>query len=278
MILILDSGSTKTHCVAINGDKRSDYIFQGINPFYQTETEIESLLKEGLADILKEYVKDIYYYGAGCSFPEKKAVIRNAFGSIFCEADVNVENDLLASARALFGNGSGIACILGTGSNSCLYENGAIVQNVPPLGFILGDEGSGAALGKKLVADCLKNQLPKTIADKFLDRFSTTPKEIMDKVYKQQFPNRFLASLSVFFYENLDVPELYKIVENSFCEFAERNICQYDCEGKTVSFSGSVAYYFEEILKRVCSKYDLSFGTVVKEPIEGLVAFHTAKN
>lgn len=276
MILILDSGSTKTHCTAISGGKRSDYIFQGINPFYQTETEIEALLKESLTDILKEYVKDIYYYGAGCSFPEKKAVIKNAFCSIFCEADVHVENDLLAAARSLFGNGSGIACILGTGSNSCLYENGVITQNVSPLGFILGDEGSGAVLGKKLVADCLKNQLPKAIADKFFDRFNTTPKEIMDKVYKQPFPNRFLASLSIFFYENLDIPELYKIVESSFSEFAERNICQYDFKDKTVSFTGSVAYYFEEILRRVCSKHDLQFGTVVKEPIEGLVAFHSS--
>lgn len=185
---------------------------------------------------------------------------------------------MTAAARALCGRRRGIACILGTGSNSCLWNGEAIEANVSPLGFILGDEGSGAVLGRRLVGDCLKNRLPRGLREEFLARFDLTPAAILERVYRQPFPNRFLASLSPFLAERIDVPEIRAIVFDGFVDFFRRNVMQYDgWDRLEIHAAGSVAYYYREVLREAAAACGLRLGTVVRSPMAGLVAYHSSE-
>lgn len=276
MILIADSGSTKTHwCIADNSTAIKHIYTKGINPFYQSEEEIRLEIQQYLIPEIDVFsINQIYFYGAGCSFPEKKLLVHNALGYFFKDTMVEVQSDLLAAARSLFGKEEGIACILGTGSNSCFYNGTEIIDNVSPLGFILGDEGSGAVLGKTLVADCLKNQLPAELKTKFLTQYNITAAEILENVYKKPFPNRFLATYSKFLYENIDNPAIHQIVYNSFSAFVKRNLLQYKVESTNVRCIGSVGYYFKDILMEVAKEYNITIDQVMQSPMEGLLVYH----
>ena len=276
MILIADSGSTKAEFRLLGTDAEEKiFILPGINPFYQSETEIRELINNDLYSDLTEYnIRKIYFYGAGCAFPEKKKIVENALLYSFPQADIFVDSDLLAASRALFGANKGIACILGTGSNSCFYNGKEIEKNVSPLGFILGDEGSGAVLGRKFIADCLKNQLPVSLQKKFFSQYNTSPSEIMDKVYRQPFPNRYLASLSPFLLENMGEKSICRIVTESFTDFFERNIKQYSITDEKLRFIGSIAYYFQKTLREVAEKNGYQIDKIEKNPMEGLIQFH----
>ena len=280
MFLLADSGSTKTHWNLVKDGVSFKEIFTaGINPFYQTQQEIEQEIKQVLLPQIPEELFNsltrIFFYGAGC-IPEKIPVLQKAL-QMFFPIEIEVNNDLLATCRALSGREVGIVAILGTGSNSCLFDGAKIVKNVSPLGFILGDEGSGAVLGKLLVADILKNQLPDIVKEKFFNRFNLTSAEIMERVYRSPFPNRFLAGLSVFIKENMqDEPLLYAIVEKSFTTFFERNILQYGCIDLPIHFSGSIAYYYQDVLNVVAKKYDFQIGKVETYPMSGLIDFHSS--
>ena len=210
MILIADSGSTKTDwCVVREGRTVRRFETDGTNPFFQAPEQIERTLASQLLPRLDgRPVRSVFFYGAGCAFEEQTAMIRRVLRSLLDVRRVEVGSDMLAAARALCGRDPGIACILGTGSNSCRWDGQRIAEQVSPLGFILGDEGSGAVLGRRLVGDCLKNRLPAGLREMFLDRFGLTPAEILDRVYRQPFPNRFLASLSPFLAEHIAVPEI----------------------------------------------------------------------
>jgi len=229
MILIADSGSTKTDwCLVDNGVLVKQIFTKGTNPFFQTEDEISAEVSENLLPYLDTAKVDaVWFYGAGCAFPEKNEIVRAAIAR-HLDVPIEVGSDLLGAARGLCGRQPGIACILGTGSNSCFYDGKEIVSNVSPLGFILGDEGSGAVLGKMLVGDVLKNQLPAALKEEFLAKYELTPAIILERVYKKPFPNRFLASLSPFLVEHLDVPEIHTLVLNGFKAFFDRNVKQYD--------------------------------------------------
>jgi N-acetylglucosamine kinase-like BadF-type ATPase len=274
--LIADSGSTKTHwCVMSGGVIEKEVVTGGVNPFYQTQQDIVSLLDSQLVAELKDYVIDeIYFYGAGCAFPDKKLIVSQALVRFFGQATVAVQSDLLGAARSLFQHEAGIACILGTGSNSCYYDGREIVQNISPLGFILGDEGSGAVLGKLFVADCLKNQLPEWISEKFLDEYELTPAAILDRVYKQPFPNRFLAQFTPFILEHIEEPAIFNLVFDSFDAFLTRNVLQYSLDELRVGFIGSIAYYFRDTLEIVTSERGIVVSDIVKSPMEGLVRYH----
>lgn len=277
MILLADSGSTKTDwCLADGAAEICRIATHGTNPFFQSADEIAREVDGSLLPRLgNRPIERIRFYGAGCAFPEKIAVIRDVLAARFTAADIEVGSDMLAAARALCGRNAGIACILGTGSNSCLYDGTEITANVSPLGFILGDEGSGAVLGRTLVGDCLKNQLPTGLREKFLTRFGLTPADILERVYKKPFPNRFLAGLSPFLAENLDVPEIRALVKNGFMRFLRRNVLQYpDCREFPVHFTGSVAYYYKEILEEAAVESGLRIGSVARTPMEGLVRYH----
>ena len=277
MILIADSGSTKSEFRLFekNG-KEKIFILPGINPFYQSETEIKGLINKDLCSDLSGFdVQEIYFYGAGCAFLDKKKILENALLYSFSQAGVFVGSDLLAAARALFGTNKGIACILGTGSNSCFYNGREIEKNVSPLGYILGDEGSGAVLGRKFISDCLKNQTPLSLQKKFFSQYNISPSEIMDRVYKQPFPNRYLASFTPFLLENVNEEYVYLLVKKSFMEFFERNIKQYSTTDEKLGFIGSVAYYFQDILREVAEEVmGYRIEKIEKSPMEGLRQFH----
>lgn len=277
MILIADSGSTKTDWRLISEKEEVKSVSTpGINPFYQTEEEIENQISTLLYPELMGFsVKKIFFYGAGCAFEDKKQIVKNAISVSFPKAQIEIEFDLLAAARGLFLKEKGIACILGTGSNSCFYDGKNIIHNVSPLGFILGDEGSGAVLGKKFAADCLKNQLPEKLKDKFLKQYDLTPAQIIESVYKKPFPNRFLAQFTRFLSENIAEPSIYNIVFDSFTEFFTRNIMQYNnYKDYPVCFIGSIAYYFKDVLEVAANELDIQIGIIYQSPMPGLIKYH----
>lgn len=276
MLLIADSGSTKTQwCLVNEGEIKKQIFTKGINPFYQSESEIKSEIELTLLpELLGEKIDRICFYGAGCSFPDKKMVVSNALGFLFRDVMIEVYSDLLAAARSLFGVEKGIACILGTGSNSCYYDGVQIVENVSPLGFVLGDEGSGAVLGKTLVADCLKSQLPDELKVKFLEKYNLTPAEMLEAVYKKPFPNRFLAQFTPFLSENIANSSIYNIVYNGFLAFLKRNVMQYELEGLKIGVVGSVGYYMKDVLSKAALDSGLTVDFVVQSPMSGLIKYH----
>ena len=280
MILIADSGSTNTHwCLVQNGEVVNGIVTDGINPFYQTDMEIIALLDDQLIPKLSKIdIDSIYFYGAGCSFPEKKILVSRALVRFFGNSMIEIQSDLLGAARSLFQHEKGIACILGTGSNSCYYNGKEIEQNVSPLGFILGDEGSGAVLGKLFIADCLKNQLPLELKEKFLTSFELTPEMILENVYKKPFPNRFLAQFTHFLLENIEEPSIFNLVYDSFDAFLVRNVMQYPLEDILVGCVGSVAYYFRDTLEIVASERRIVISDIVQNPMKGLVKYHSETN
>ncbi|MBS2211937.1 ATPase [Carboxylicivirga mesophila] len=275
MVLIADSGSTKTEwCLLSNGSILGKCITKGINPFYQSSTDIlQSLREEYTLNNTKPQA--IHFYGAGCANEEKNNIVHNALLEFFGEMPININSDLMAAAHSLCQNNEGIACILGTGSNSCHYDGQNIINNVSPLGFIIGDEGSGAVLGKKLIADILKKQLPLAAIELFFSKYNTTPAEILDNIYKKPFPNRYLAQYTKFISENIAIPELESLVIVSFKEFIERNLLQYNnIEQLEIHFTGSIAFHFTKQLRKALASYKLNLGSVNQAPMEGLIQYH----
>ncbi len=276
MILIADSGSTKTDWLLTSEDGKTENscTTKGINPFYQNSDEILVLLQNELA-IPTDKVNQIHFYGAGCANEEKNKLVQTALNVFIPKAEANIYSDLLGAAHALCGNQQGIACILGTGSNSCLYNGKTIVHNVSPLGYIIGDEGSGAVIGKLLISDILKKQLPHPIIETFFNEYNTSRDEILNHIYKQPFANRYLAQFSKFIYKNIHYPELETIVINSFNSFISRNLLQYnDIKYHKIHFTGSIAYYFKEQLSNTLQNYNLTLGNIYKSPMNGLAKYH----
>lgn len=276
MILVVDSGSTKTAwCFISAGNKTKIITTGGMNPYFRTSEDILKELNSELRPKIQCKIKNIFFYGAGITNNETGEVIKNILAALFPESAIETHSDLLAAARATLYNKRGIACILGTGSNSCLYDGEKIIEHIPPLGFILGDEGSGAVLGKKLLADYLKGNMPKNIATKFKQEFPFQYAEFLQKVYKQEQPNKFMAALVPFIHENLDEEYCQTLCETSFSEFLERNILKYtNYLNEQICFVGSVAFYFSEILKKTLEKKGFNMGMILKEPAKGLIKYH----
>lgn len=276
MKLIADSGATKTDwCIGKSPTDCRIIQTQGINPFHQSKEHIRMVLSEELLPQLEkeESITHIHFYGAGCT-PEKSVILKGILRTIFPEADISVESDLLGAARSLCGKEKGIACILGTGSNSCEYDGEKIVSNVSPLGYILGDEGSGAVLGKRLVGDCLKRQLPEAICQAFLKETRLSPAEIIDKVYRQPQANRFLASLTPFLLAHRETPEIHALLLSCFTDFFRRNVMQYEYQRKEVHFTGSIAWFFKEEVTEAAHALNIRTGKFIKSPIQGLTIYH----
>lgn len=279
MILIADCGSTKIDwCLIENGKVAKQVFTSGINALLMGEEQIRQTIADELVPEIKGYeIGSVYYYGAGCLFDDICANVRRAIAANIPSAKtIEVDTDLLAAARALCGKNPGIACIMGTGSNSCYYDGVKIVDNVSPLGYILGDEGSGAVLGKLLVGDVLKNQLPAALCEKFLKKYDLDRQKIIEGVYKKPAANRFLASLSPFLIENIEEPAVHRLVLNAFKAFFVRNIENYEgYKTMSVSFVGSVAYYYRDVLEEAASSLGIKIGTVIKSPMEGLIKYHS---
>ncbi len=278
MILIADCGSTKIQwCAVENGKVVKEIFTPGMNAVMLTEEEMTSRIANELKPEVEGLAFDsIYFYGAGCISPEVCDNVRRAIAANVPAPVIEVYTDLLAAARALCGHEAGIACILGTGSNSCYYDGKEIVDNVSPLGYILGDEGSGAVLGKLLVGDVLKKQLPEELCEKFLAQYDLDRMKIIQKVYREHPANKFLASVSRFLIENIDEPAVHRLVLNSFKAFFVRNIANYE-NYKTlkVNFVGSIAYYYRDVLAEAADSVDCQIGDILQVPMEGLIKFHT---
>lgn len=276
MILVADGGSTKTEWRAIEDGKSGASIFSpGINPYFLSAEEIYLLIRDDLVSLSGITPEKIWFYGTGCNSDAKNSKVREALASLFPESIVFVGSDLLGAARSLCQDKPGIACIMGTGSNSCYYDGSRIVSNVSPLGYILGDEGGGAVLGKKLLSAVLKKQVPAELIEAFFETYKMSPSEILDSVYMKPFPNRFLGQFAKFISANIKYQELREIISTSFDDFIMKNIIQYpESKNHPVSFTGSIAFYFRSFLEERLSYNGLNAGKITLSPAEDLVRFH----
>ena len=280
MKLIADSGSTKVEWCLLEGGKVVKQIFtSGFNALMLTEEEISQYLEDELISQLGELtekVNEVYFYGAGCIDEEVCRNVRRAIRHNIKADTIEAHSDLLGAARALFGDREGIACILGTGSNSCYYNGREIKDHVSPLGYVLGDEGSGAVLGRHLIGDVLKNQLPRELCDKFMDEYRLERSTIIRRVYKEPSANRFLASVTPFLLKNIEEPAIHRLVLNEFKSFFVRNVAQYDhYRNLPVSFVGSIAFHYQNVLHEAADALDATIDVIIKTPMERLVKFHS---
>ena len=277
MILIADSGGSKTDWRLI---KKDGSIAQanapGFNPYYQPIDDLKKNVKEILLPQINDHrVNKIFFYGAGVSSVKNQLTIKSAFLEFFPEAHIEIGWDLLAAARALCGHEPGIACIMGTGSNSCLYDGEKITDNVANLGWILADEGSGANIGRKFLVDYLRNKLPEKLAAQFHQRFPLSREEFLEKVYQQEKPSAFLASFAKFIFQHLKEPYCYKLIYDSFAEFYENNVMKYEnYQNLKVHFTGSIAFYFSNVLRQVANDKGITVKNILEGPIAGLTLYH----
>ncbi|TPE45189.1 hypothetical protein [Pontibacter mangrovi] len=277
MILIADSGSTKTDWRLVTSDAvLGQAQTAGFNPMYQDADEIYQEVHDVLLPQLNDQVPTaIYFYGAGCSSPDRNKRVEDALRRIFPEAELHVDHDLLGAARALCGRKPGIACILGTGSNTCLYDGADIIDNVPSLGFLLGDEGSGAYMGKLLIKAYLYRELPEDLATSLTNTYNLTKDGILDTLYSSSMPSRYMATFARFVHEKQKHPVIHGMIYENFSEFFERHVVKYKGhETLPVNFVGSIAYHFGDTLKQVAQKYGLHVETIIKSPSEGLILYH----
>jgi glucosamine kinase len=278
MILIADSGSTKTTWCLVHEDDSAlheKWHTDGINPFYQDEKTIFRMLEKTMPSLNHNNL-EVHFYGAGCSGEAANKIVYGALLQFFNPASITVDSDLMAAARSLCQHEEGLACIMGTGSNSCFYDGSQITYHVPALGYILGDEGSGADIGRRLVADVLKNQLPPDICNHFLKYCGLGREEILAHVYKHPFPNRFLAGFAPYVAENTFKPPIYQLVKTGFDKFFRRNISQYpQAATLPVHFTGSIAWHFRDILAESARDQHFTIGKICPDPMEGLMEYYS---
>lgn len=279
--LIADAGSTKVEWALIGPDGKleANFTTPGFNSLMAEKEEIQSALAD-VDTLLKDYEmpEEIRFYGAGCVSRQVCQKVEDALRAVWGSEIIAAESDLVGAARALFGKSKGIACILGTGSNSCLYDGEKIAVNVPSLGFILGDEGSGASLGKRLINDAFKGHLPSPVREKFLAEHNITLDDILDMVYRRKEANKFLASLVPFLSRYLWNPYVYSLVLEEFRSFIRRNIAMYPgAHTLPISFIGSIAVVFENVLREAASAEGYSVAAIMKSPVPGLISYHTAE-
>lgn len=277
-MLIADSGSTKTDWVCFSDSDESPRIevrTMGLNPFHVSDNEIRGVFNnELLPQLTGVKINSVYFYGSGVR-PEVEGRMCELLKEAFPDADdIEAHSDLLGACRALCGNSQGIACILGTGANSCVYNGSVIVHNTPALGYILGDEGSGAVLGKNLLHDLYTGVLPNNLRVRFEKETGLQLSEIINKVYRESQPSRFLASLSEFIYRNLGDEGIRQLVYSTFNDFANYHLSRYGRKNLPVSFVGSIAWYYKEQLELILQMHGYEVGVIVQSPLEGLIAYH----
>lgn len=278
ILLIADSGSTTTDWAVVSDTATLHIKTPGINPVHQDDTTIECTIAQGLLPQMNGITPThIYFYGAGCVGGETNMRLNNILSHHFPDAHIAIESDLLGAARSLCGHNRGIAAILGTGANSCYYDGHDIVANIPPLGYILGDEGSGASLGKAFLRALLRKELGKELLDEFYTTFDTDYRKLITRIYREPAANRFLASLSPFIASHLDNDAVRTIVADTFASFIDNHIMRYDYNDTRLHLTGSVAHYYRHIIAEVARNKGIEIGTITRSPIEGLITYHTNK-
>jgi len=277
MLLIADSGSTKCDWRLIAEDKSfQDFESMGINPYFHNEDVIESELRDNSQMMtFADKVTALFFYGAGCSSKELKRIVDNGLSRVFPNAQIYVDHDLVAAAFAVYEDQPCIACILGTGSNSCHFDGDIVREEVPALAFILGDEGSGSYFGKKLLADYFYKKLPAEISQKLKSEFKVDKDTVVDRVYRQPHANVYLASFMKFITSFRGTPYVDNMISEGIGRFLDIHVkCFRNAEEVSINFVGSVAHYHEDILRKEAEKRNLSVGKIVKKPIEGLYHYH----
>ena len=279
MILIADSGSTKTIWKCTDGaGKVQTANTAGINPYYNNRNDIIKESTHARTQLSGLNIEEIYFYGAGCSTDKQKEIVSQALASQFGSEKISVNTDLLGAARALFQKESGIVCILGTGSGSCIYNGDQIIRSIPSLGFILGDEGSGASLGKQFVRDFLREDMPSDLIRIVNEELGINKEEVLLHVNQDAMPSKYLAGFSKYLHEYLDNKYIHDLVYHSFEEFVKEYVVRYNGyqEYKT-GFIGSIAVNYQKILKEVLDKYQLELGKIETNPIDGLIEYHLSQ-
>jgi len=278
MIIIADGGSTKTNwCLVTEEGKKVYFNTEGYNPYFSDEEYIIHSLKENLpTDLDLTAITEVNYYGAGCSTADKRQIVENAMQAVFTHSKINVGHDLLAAARALLGNTEGFAAILGTGTNTCIYDGKDVASNIDSGAYILGDEGSGCYIGKKLLTDYIRGYMPEAVRKNFWDTFQLTPDDINERVYTQPRANRFCASFSKFVYDNIvNIEYSRNIVRTSFEDFFRNLVTHYpDYQKYTFNCIGSVGYNFRNVLEEVATENGMTVGRIIRSPIDDLVKYH----
>ncbi|MFW6226487.1 MAG: ATPase [Bacteroidota bacterium] len=276
MQIVADSGSTKTLWYLLDEDHQpSSYCeTSGINPYFQQSSEIVKTLEKEF-DLSYENLKSIYYYGSGISNEQKRnelhVALRNYFGSV----PIHIESDLLGAARSLCGTEKGIVSILGTGSNSCFYDGTKIAENISSLGYALGDEGSGAYLGKVLIGKVFRKQFPQYLIKLFFDTYPVTLGEVLNKVYREPYPNRYLAGFTRFLSNHIQDAHIQKIVKDAFELFLINNIHPYSLAKQLpLHFTGSIAWHFRDLLQQSVEEQGFFIGEITQDPMEGLLLYH----
>ncbi len=276
--LIADSGATKAEWCLMKGKKKTIFFTQGISPFLMTSEEIAAMLmKELKPSMKKDRIDEIYFYGTGCSSEHNIKSVKSALKFAFPMATkIKVDHDMMGAAKALCGHEKGVACILGTGSNSCYFNGVRITKNSPGLGYVLGDEGSGAYLGRKVIQHFLYNTFDADLLDRFNAKYKTNRVEILDHVYRKPLPNRYMASFALFLAENRGHYMVENIIEDSFNEFFFNHLYKFrESWLYPIHFTGGVAYAFRDVLKTMCHSYELQAGRILKNPMQGLIEYHS---
>ncbi|GAC1381694.1 MAG: ATPase [Ginsengibacter sp.] len=249
---------------------------QGLSPYFFSQSEIQGIIEKELMPKMKGIIaNEIYFYGTGCAGDKNKKIVYDAIKNCFPKVVISVDHDMMGASRALCGNEKGVVCILGTGSNSCYYNGKKIIKNSPGIGYILGDEGSGAYLGKRIIQYFLYNTFDPDLAEKFKLKFKISPEEILQKVYKEPLANRYLASFCSFLSENRGHYMIENILEDGLNDFFFNHVYKFT-ESWTlpIHFTGGISYAFKDVIKELCNSYQLTCGSVIKTPIQGLVKYH----
>ncbi len=275
-VLIADSGSTKCEWCLLHNGKKKKIFTTGISPYFFKGEQIQKLLQAELLPKIKQAViEKIFFYGTGLKDNANKRMIDNVLKKVFPGAETEVQTDLLGAARALGKNEKGICCILGTGSNSCYYNGSKIIKNSPGIGYILGDEGSGAYLGKKVIQYFSYNTFDEELMFAFNKKYNTNVDEIIMNVYTKPQPNRYLASFAIFLAENRGHYMIENIIEDGLNDFFFTHLSKYrESWLYPIHFTGSIAYGFKDVLKHLCNSYQLQMGAILKQPMDGLIQFH----
>lgn len=274
-ILIADAGSTKTQWVLLKeGRETAMCETKGFNPNYNRVDDFKNDLKCSLKRDFQQNIDNIYYYGTGCGSEKNRALVADALKEVFGEVRIEVTHDMMAAARAVLGRNRGVACILGTGSNACLYDGADIVKNAVSLGYILGDEGGGADIGSHLLRDYFYGVMPADLREKFGSQYSVTREEVIQKVYKEPAPSAFLASFTKFAGQNIDNKYIKDVCYGCFSRFADYHVLPLCDDCRDVGFVGSVAFHFADILRQCMSDKGLNVTKIVKQPITGLIEYH----
>lgn len=279
MKIIADSSASRTEWVLVDGNTVVEHAFtKGLNPFFQSRRDISHSIRLELPEVfLKKRWEHIYFYGAGCANTDKKKIVEASLVAQF-KTPVTVESDLLGAARGLLINEPGIACILGSGSNSCYYDGKQIVKNVRSLGFVLGDEGSASYIGKRFVSDCLKDIAPEQLRNSFYEYINKTPDEIMTSIYENTLPGNMLSVYSRFLMDKLEMDYVYDIVYSSINDFFTRNVAQYNYRDLNVCFVGSNACAYSGVLNEVAKKFGINIRKILPSSVPGLVHYHATND